>query len=138
MTDANLSGANLRDADLTAALLDGADLSGALFRNTLFSGASLIGADLSGSNARNADFSGALLAGADLSGMINIDPNAFAGAFYDINTVVDPGFDTSQMVFLPEPRPVVLMMMGLIGLAAFPDALSGERARSAAADASAR
>jgi len=52
--NANLSGANLRDADLSGADLRDADLSGANL-----SGANLSGADLSGADLRDADLSGA-------------------------------------------------------------------------------
>ena len=60
---ADLSGANLSEADLSEADLSGADLSGANLR-----WANLSEADLSGSDLRWADLSGANLSEADLSG----------------------------------------------------------------------
>ena len=64
---ADLSGADLSDADFSAADLIGAKLSGADLRMANLSGADLIGADLSGANLSGADFNRA-----DLSGAINI------------------------------------------------------------------
>ena len=61
--NANLSGADLRDADLSGADLRDADLSGANL-----SGANLSGANLSGADLRDANLSGADLRDADLSG----------------------------------------------------------------------
>ena len=60
---ANLSGANLRSADLRSANLSGANLSGADL-----TGANLIGDDLSGANLIGADLIGADLTGANLIG----------------------------------------------------------------------
>ena len=60
---ANLSGADLSGADLRSADLSGANLSGADLRRADLSGANLSGADL-----RRADLSGANLSGANLSG----------------------------------------------------------------------
>ena len=60
---ADLSGANLRSANLS-----GADLSGANLRSANLSGANLSGANLSGANLSGADLSGANLRSADLSG----------------------------------------------------------------------
>ena len=62
--NANLSGANLRDADLSGANLrdanlSGADLRDANLRDANLSGANLSGANLSGANLRDADLSGA-------------------------------------------------------------------------------
>lgn len=47
LSDANLSGANLSGADLSGAYLDGADLSGADLSGAYLDGADLSGADLS-------------------------------------------------------------------------------------------
>ena len=58
---ADLTGANLRRADLTGADLTGANLRGANLR-----GADLTRADLTGANLRRADLTGANLTGADL------------------------------------------------------------------------
>jgi uncharacterized protein YjbI with pentapeptide repeats len=62
LSDADLRGANLSGADLRDADLSGANLSGANLR-----GADLSGADLNGANLRGADLNGANLRGADLS-----------------------------------------------------------------------
>ena len=64
---ANLSGANLRGANLNDANLSSADLSGANLCD-----ADLSGADLSGANLCDADLSGANLRGANLRGA-NLD-----------------------------------------------------------------
>jgi Pentapeptide repeats (8 copies) len=71
LRDADLSGANLSGADLRDAVLSGANLSGADLRDADLSGANLSGAnlrdaDLSGANLRDAVLSGANLSGADL------------------------------------------------------------------------
>ena len=60
---ANLSGADLRKAELSRANLSGANLYGADLR-----GANLCRADLSGADLRKADLHGADLSGADLCG----------------------------------------------------------------------
>ena len=65
---ANLSGADLRDADLSGATLRCANLRGANLSDANLSGANLSGADLSGANLRGANLSGADLRGANLSG----------------------------------------------------------------------
>ena len=72
LSDANLRGANLRGANLSGAYLrgadlSGADLSGAYLRGADLSGADLSRADLSGANLSGANLSGAYLRGADLS-----------------------------------------------------------------------
>ncbi len=70
---ADLSGADLRRAVLSDAVLRGADLSGADLRRAVLSGADLRGADLRDAVLRGADLSGAdlrraVLSGADLCG----------------------------------------------------------------------
>ena len=65
---ADLSGADLRYANLRRANLSGADLSGADLRYANLSGANLSGADLSDADLRYANLSGADLRRADLSG----------------------------------------------------------------------
>jgi uncharacterized protein YjbI with pentapeptide repeats len=72
LRDANLSGADLSDADLrganlSGANLSGANLSGADLRGANLRDANLSGADLSGANLRDANLSGADLSGANLS-----------------------------------------------------------------------
>ena len=87
---ADLSEANLRGADLSEADLRGASLSGAELRWADLRGANLSGADLRRANLRRADLSGADLRGADLrganlSGAKNIDQ-----AFWNIYTTFYP------------------------------------------------
>ena len=89
---ADLSGANLRGADLYKVNLREADLSGADLRGTCLicadlsganlRGACLICADLSGANLRGVDLSEANLRGADLSGADLRDAN-LSGADLD-------------------------------------------------------
>lgn len=69
LTGANLKGANLARADFTHALfnfadLSGADLSGAILINADFSGATLTGANLAGADLSLADLDGTNLKGA--------------------------------------------------------------------------
>ena len=66
LSDANLSGADLSDADLRRADLSGADLSDADLRRADLRRANLSGADLSDADLRRADLSGADLSDADL------------------------------------------------------------------------
>jgi uncharacterized protein YjbI with pentapeptide repeats len=66
--DADLRGANLRDADLRDADLRGANLFGANLRDANLFGADLFDANLFGANLRGADLFDADLRGADLRG----------------------------------------------------------------------
>ena len=66
LSGADLSDANLRCANLSGANLSGADMSGANLRCADMSGANLSGADMSDANLRCADMSDANLSGADL------------------------------------------------------------------------
>ena len=66
LSEANLRGADLREANLRGADLRGADLSEANLSWADLRGANLRGADLSEANLRGADLSGADLSGADL------------------------------------------------------------------------
>ncbi|EMG9447761.1 pentapeptide repeat-containing protein [Salmonella enterica] len=66
LRDANLRGADLCGANLRDANLRGADLCGANLRGADLRGANLYGADLCGANLRGADLRGANLYGADL------------------------------------------------------------------------
>jgi uncharacterized protein YjbI with pentapeptide repeats len=73
LSNADLTGAHLYDANLTCADLYGADLSGANLRDAYLYGADLAGANLRdaylyGANLRDADLDRANLRGADLSG----------------------------------------------------------------------
>jgi hypothetical protein len=72
---ANLSGADLRRADLRGANLSGADLSKADLYGANLMGANLSGADLRGADLRGAALGGANLMGADLSGADLKDTN---------------------------------------------------------------
>jgi uncharacterized protein YjbI with pentapeptide repeats len=64
----NLSGVDLSDADLSGAYLIDADLSGADLSGADLSGANLIGANLSGADLSGADLNDAYLMSTDLSG----------------------------------------------------------------------
>ena len=66
LRSADLSGANLRSADLRSDDLSGANLRSANLRSADLRSANLSGADLSGANLRSADLSGANLSGANL------------------------------------------------------------------------
>jgi uncharacterized protein YjbI with pentapeptide repeats len=72
LRSANLCGADLRSANLWGADLSGADLCGADLRSAVLCGADLSGADLSGAYLRSADLSGANLRGANLRSAKNI------------------------------------------------------------------
>jgi uncharacterized protein YjbI with pentapeptide repeats len=65
--EADLSEADLREANLSGANLFGANLGGADLREANLSGANLSGANLGGADLREANLSGANLSGADLS-----------------------------------------------------------------------
>ena len=67
LSDANLSGADLRGADLSDANLSGADLSSANLSDANLSGADLSSANLSSADLYGANLYGANLRGADLS-----------------------------------------------------------------------
>ncbi len=64
--EADLSGANLSDADMRSAILYGANLNGANLKNAKLSDANLYNADLIKSNLTGADLTGANLSLADL------------------------------------------------------------------------
>ena len=68
LSGANLSGANLRGADLSGANLSGANLRGADLRGANLRWANLSGANLRGANLRGANLRGANLRWADPSG----------------------------------------------------------------------
>ena len=67
LCEANLSGANLRETDLSEANLRGADLRWANLRGADLRWANLRGADLHGADLRGANLRGANLRGADLN-----------------------------------------------------------------------
>jgi hypothetical protein len=68
LEEAYLGGANLRGADLTGANLEEAYLTGANLRGAYLRGADLTGANLRGADLRGADLTGAYLTGAKLRG----------------------------------------------------------------------
>ena len=70
LRNADLSGAVLRNAVLRNAVLSGADLRNAVLRNADLSGADLRNADLRNADLRNADLRNADLRNADLSGAV--------------------------------------------------------------------
>ncbi len=72
---ANLSGADLRDADLSGIDLSYTDLNDAYLRNADLSGTDLSGADLSGAYLSGANLSGADLHNADLGGAFLLNAN---------------------------------------------------------------
>jgi hypothetical protein len=110
LTGANLSGANLRGADLTGANLSGAnlrgaDLTGANLRDADLGGADLLGANLTGANLRGAYLLGAYLGGADLRGAYlrgaNLSGANLRGADWDGLQIT--GLPSGQIVLTPTP-----------------------------------
>jgi Pentapeptide repeats (8 copies) len=101
LIEAHLSGARLDGADLSGALLIKADLSGAdLVEANLvgaqlvkvnLSGARPVGADLSGADLSAADLSGAWLAGANLSGALGLSQTQLDAARGDAETRLPEG-----------------------------------------------
>jgi len=85
---ANLSGANLYEANLSRANLSGANLSRANLSRANLSEANLSGADLSGANLSGANLSEANLSGADLF-EVNLSKANLYGADLP-NTCLDP------------------------------------------------
>ena len=109
LNGANLTGANLTVADLNGAILLGADLTGADLTDAF-----LIGANLSFAEMFNADLSNAILFNATGLG------DSFGAALYDANTdFTGTGFDpvAAGWTLVPEPGTVLLMGLGLAGLA---------------------
>ena len=86
LCDADLRGADLRGADLCGADLRGANLRGANLRNADLRGANLRGANLRNADLRGADLCGANLRGADLCDAKNTDKTAWNArtAFYPL------------------------------------------------------
>ena len=70
LSDANLTGADLEYANLTCASLTGADLTGADLRVAILRGANLKGANLEYANLQGADLRVAILRGANLKDAI--------------------------------------------------------------------
>ena len=84
---ADLSGADLWNANLSGAILTGADLSGATLWNANLWNAILSGADLSDAILRNANLTNAKLTNAKLTDTI------LTNAIFSKNTVFPDGFD---------------------------------------------
>ena len=120
LASANLTGANLFNADLAFANLTGADLFGANLAS-----AHLLNTDLASANLTGADLTNAVLVGTDLGGAILANAEelgtTFGAALYDINTdFTGTGFDpvAAGWTLVPEPGTALLMGLGLAGLAA--------------------
>lgn len=116
LRSAILDGSDLRNADLTGADLTGASMLDVGARNATFTNATLDGVSFTTGDIRNASFVGASLLGADLSSLTNANRADFTGAFFDVDTILAPGMDTSAMTFIPEPSSAVLLLLGLVGL----------------------
>lgn len=89
----SMCGFDVAMVDLSGAVLVGCDLSDADLFGVNLAGAVLVGANLTGADLRNADLSGANLSGvslvgADLTGANVNEATSFAGAFYDITTLL--------------------------------------------------
>ena len=104
LIEANLSGADLSGTDLIEANLSGANLRGANLARACLRGANLKGANLEGAYLRGADLQEANLTGANLEGA-NLE-----GAKANEDTTWPEGFDpeaagvTVRPVTFPMPR----------------------------------
>jgi uncharacterized protein YjbI with pentapeptide repeats len=96
---ADLTGAYLSRADLTAASLFRADLTGANLTGADLTGAYLFGADLTGANLTGADLTGAYLFGADLTGAYGLTTNQVKAAEHWRNATYEIAF--RQQLGLP-------------------------------------
>jgi hypothetical protein len=92
---ANLSKANLQNADLTDAIFS------------------------PGTNLNNSNLTGANLIGIDLTG-VNVNKTIFIGAIYDSSTVLPFDPVAREMVPVPEKSPLLMMMLGMLTLSAWP------------------
>ena len=93
LRDADLSGANLVGAEFDDADLSGADLSGANLRFADLRGADLSGANLTDANLRNANLGNANLSGANLTDASLRDANLSGANLADVtraDRVLDP------------------------------------------------
>ena len=90
LSDAYLIGANLRGANLSRVNLSGANLRIANLSGADLSNANLRGADLSGADLSNANLIGADLSGADLSGAnlpsVSAETNLIEEIFYEVES----------------------------------------------------
>ena len=121
LSEAKLSGADLRGADLSRADLSGADLSGAKLSRAYLSGAYLSGAHLSGAYLNGADLSGAdlsraylseaKLSGADLSGANLCEAN-LRGADLTGANLIDAGQDNRGYRFVARQGDPMMIAAG--------------------------
>tara|TARA_B100001123_G_scaffold84750_1_gene97137 strand:- start:711 stop:1127 length:417 start_codon:yes stop_codon:yes gene_type:complete len=87
LMQAKLDGASLEDADLTAAYLIKADLSGANLSRADLTQAVLSEADLSGVDFENTELTDTFLNGANLKGALNLTCDQLDLANYDKDTI---------------------------------------------------
>ena len=87
LMQAKLDGASLEDADLTAAYLIKADLSGANLSRADLTQAVLSEADLSGVNFEDTELTDTFLNGANLKGALNLTCDQLDLANYDKDTI---------------------------------------------------
>ena len=85
--EAKLSGANLEEADLSAAYLIRADLSGANLSGADLTEAVLSEANLSGADMSEAELTDTFLNGANLQGVLNLTCDQIELANFDKDTV---------------------------------------------------
>lgn len=133
LTDSDLTGADLYFADLIGANLTGAVLAYADLDFAELNGADLSFANLFETNLGAADLYGARLYSAQIDGAIDWEYASWSGARYSLNAVDNNGDpiadtifptdmdqawrDAAGMVAVPEPTTVLLVGVGLIGLA---------------------
>jgi hypothetical protein len=113
---------NLRNSILIAGVFVQTDFSGANLSNVNLQNANLTDATFSpGTNLNNSDLTGANLIGIDLTG-VNVRNAILIGAIYDSSTVLPFAFDpvARGMVPIPETSPLLMMMLGLMTLSAWP------------------
>ena len=87
LMQAKLDGASLEDADLTAAYLIKADLSGANLSRADLTQSVLIEADLSGVDFEETELTDTFLNGANLKGALNLTCDQLDLANYDRDTI---------------------------------------------------
>ena len=87
LMQAKLNGASLEDADLTAAYLIKADLSGANLSRADLTQAVLSEADLSGADFEDTELTDTFLNGANLKGALNLTCDQLDLANYDKDTI---------------------------------------------------
>lgn len=100
----NLAGAVLRDADLTGASLVEADLTSADLSGANLQRAQLVAATLTAVNLTGADIRGARLEQADLRETTGLTAAQLKLAQLDTNTVLPEGIDPDEVADAREPR----------------------------------